>query len=124
MSLLEVRRLERRFPVGKGWLHAVDDVSLEIGAGECVGLVGESGCGKSTLVKLITRLLDPSGGQITFDGRDIGSVPAGRAVKAHGIQPLARVVASGVSALDPEIMRSIISSIITLSPDPLCKPNV
>ncbi len=52
--LLDVKALERRFPVGKGWLHAVDDVSLEIGAGECVGLVGESGCGKSTLVKLIT----------------------------------------------------------------------
>ena len=64
--LLEVKGLERRFPVGSGWLHAVDDVSLEIGAGECVGLVGESGCGKSTLVKLITRLLDPSGGRIAF----------------------------------------------------------
>lgn len=76
--LLDVKRLERRFPVGKGWLHAVDDVSLEIGAGECVGLVGESGCGKSTLVKLITRLLDPTAGRITFDGRDIGAVPATR----------------------------------------------
>jgi len=75
-ALMEVRGLERRFPVGKGWLHAVDGVDLEIGAGECVGLVGESGCGKSTLVRLIARLLDPTGGHIRFEGRDIGAVPA------------------------------------------------
>ena len=75
-ALMEVRGLQRRFPVGKGWLHAVDGVDLEIGAGECVGLVGESGCGKSTLVRLIARLLDPTGGHIHFEGRDIGAVPA------------------------------------------------
>jgi len=75
-ALMEVRGLQRRFPVGKGWLHAVDGVDLEIGAGECVGLVGESGCGKSTLVRLIARLLDPTGGHIRFEGRDIGAVPA------------------------------------------------
>jgi oligopeptide/dipeptide ABC transporter ATP-binding protein len=77
-----VKGLERRFPVGAGWLHAVDDVSLEIRAGECVGLVGESGCGKSTLVRLVTRLLDPSGGRIAFEGRDIGGIPASRFARA------------------------------------------
>jgi oligopeptide/dipeptide ABC transporter ATP-binding protein len=101
MSLLEVRSLERRFPVGKGWLHAVDDVSLEIGEGECVGLVGESGCGKSTLVKLITRLLDPSGGQIAFDGRDIGRVPAGRFARAPERAQIQMVFQDPTDSLNP-----------------------
>ena len=78
--LLDVRALTRRFPVrgARGRLHAVDDVSFSITAGECVGLVGESGCGKSTLVKLIARLLDADDGRIVFDGLDIGAVPAAR----------------------------------------------
>jgi peptide/nickel transport system ATP-binding protein len=57
-------------------LHAVDDVSFSIARGESVGLVGESGCGKSTLVRLITRMLDPTAGDIVFDGRNIGYIPA------------------------------------------------
>jgi peptide/nickel transport system ATP-binding protein len=54
----------------------VDDVSFSIAKGESVGLVGESGCGKSTLVRLITRMLDPTAGDIVFDGRNIGYIPA------------------------------------------------
>ena len=78
--LVEAHELSKRFPVRgtRQWLHAVDDVSFAIARGECVGLVGESGCGKSTLVRLLTRLLDPTGGRIVFDGRDIGGVPARR----------------------------------------------
>ncbi len=57
-------------------LHAVDDVSFNIEAGESVGLVGESGCGKSTLVRLITRMLDPTAGDIIYQGRNIGFIPA------------------------------------------------
>ena len=65
------------FPVGRrGKLHAVDDVNFEIGKGESVGLVGESGCGKSTLVRLIARMLDPTAGDIVFNGRNIGFIPA------------------------------------------------
>jgi len=79
MSLLSVEELQKRYPVGRSrLLHAVDGVSFEIGAGESLGLVGESGCGKSTLVRLITRLIDPSGGRIVFDGVDIGAIPAAR----------------------------------------------
>ena len=66
-ALLQVEALHKRFAVGGkrgAMLHAVDDVSLHIGAGESVGLVGESGCGKSTLVRLLARLLDPSDGRI------------------------------------------------------------
>jgi oligopeptide/dipeptide ABC transporter ATP-binding protein len=93
--------LERRFPVGSGWLHAVDDVSLEIGAGECVGLVGESGCGKSTLVKLITGLLDPSGGRIAFEGRDIGEIPAARFARAPERALIQMVFQDPTDSLNP-----------------------
>ncbi len=78
--LLEAIGLHKRFALGKGprgpHLYAVDDVSLRIGRGESVGLVGESGCGKSTLVRLISRLLDPTEGAIVFGERDIGGIPA------------------------------------------------
>jgi ABC-type oligopeptide transport system ATPase subunit len=65
-ALLQVEALHKRFPVSGrrgAMLHAVDDVSLHVGPGESVGLVGESGCGKSTLVRLLARLLDPSDGR-------------------------------------------------------------
>ena len=78
-ALLNVERLHKRFPVTgrKGaLLHAVDDVSLTIGKGESVGLVGESGCGKSTLVRVLARLLDTTDGRIVFDGNDLAALPA------------------------------------------------
>ena len=76
-NLLDIVELKKHFAVGRrSQLHAVDEVSFEIGKGESVGLVGESGCGKSTLVRLITRMLDPTGGDIVFNGRNIGFIPA------------------------------------------------
>ncbi|KFC75944.1 putative dipeptide/oligopeptide/nickel ABC transporter, ATP-binding protein [Bosea sp. LC85] len=56
--------------------RAVDGISFSIARGETLGLVGESGCGKSTTSMTITRLIDPSGGRIVFDGTDIGAIPA------------------------------------------------
>jgi len=79
--LLQVQRVHKRFPVAGrrgAMLHAVDDVSLNIGLGESVGLVGESGCGKSTLVRLLARLLDSSEGRIVFAGDDLATTPAAR----------------------------------------------
>ena len=77
--LLLVERLYKRYPVGRGsLLHAVDDVSLHINAGESLGLVGESGCGKSTLVRLLARLLDASQGRIVFEGVDLAEIAAKR----------------------------------------------
>lgn len=77
MNVLDCTELRKHFSVGKrSMLHAVDDVDFHIGEGESVGLVGESGCGKSTLVRLITRMLDVSAGDIVYRGRNIGFIPA------------------------------------------------
>lgn len=77
-TLLEVRNLSKYFPLKKGFLNkeigavrAVDNVSFTIKKGETLGLVGESGCGKSTLGKSLLRLIEPSAGQIIFEGVDI-----------------------------------------------------
>jgi peptide/nickel transport system ATP-binding protein len=56
--------------------RAVDGIGFTVARGETLGLVGESGCGKSTTSMMITRLIDPSGGSIVFDGADIGAIPA------------------------------------------------
>ncbi|MDR1874429.1 MAG: ATP-binding cassette domain-containing protein [Synergistaceae bacterium] len=69
--LLETRHLKKYFETPRGLLHAVDDVNIGIEAGKTLGVVGESGCGKSTLGRLILRLLDPTGGEVLFDGRNI-----------------------------------------------------
>jgi peptide/nickel transport system ATP-binding protein len=71
--LLEVQKLAKRFDQGT---PAVADFSMMIEAGESVGLVGESGSGKSTTSRMICRLIDPSEGEIAFEGQSIGHIPA------------------------------------------------
>ncbi len=68
--------LRRAFTRQKASVQAVSDVDLTIARGETVGLVGESGCGKSTLGRTLLRLLEPSAGQVLFEGRDITQVDA------------------------------------------------
>lgn len=71
-NLIEVRNLKKYFEVKrKGMLHAVDDISFEIRAGETLGLVGESGCGKSTVGNVIMGLLPATDGEILLDGQNI-----------------------------------------------------
>jgi ABC-type oligopeptide transport system ATPase subunit len=88
MALLEVRNLSKTFPGEESRLggkagasakgvRAVDDVSLEIHAGETLGLIGESGSGKSTLGRLILRLIEPTSGAIRFDGHDLTKLTTG-----------------------------------------------
>ncbi len=78
-TLVSIDHLKLYFPIREGIIfrrevarvHAVDDVTLRLRAGQTLGLVGESGCGKTTLARTIVRLLDPSDGSIQFEGRDI-----------------------------------------------------
>jgi len=69
--LLDVKNLKKYFKTPKGMLHAVDDVTFTIDAGKTLGIVGESGCGKTTAGRAILRLIEPTGGEINFDGIDI-----------------------------------------------------
>jgi oligopeptide transport system ATP-binding protein len=78
MSLLEIRDLKKHFPVGeglfsrnKGAVKAVDGVSLTVEEGETLGIVGESGCGKSTLGRTILRLIEPTSGEVVFQGKNL-----------------------------------------------------
>lgn len=87
MPLVEIRNLTKTYsqgesvfpgkPIGRSAVRAVDDVSLDIYAGETLGLVGESGSGKSTLGRLTLRLIEPSSGSIRFEGRDLLAAGSG-----------------------------------------------
>ncbi|MDX3243114.1 dipeptide ABC transporter ATP-binding protein [Streptomyces sp. ME18-1-4] len=91
--LLKVSGLQKHFPIKKGLLqrqvgavHAVDGIDFEVRSGETLGVVGESGCGKSTMGRLITRLLEPTGGKVEFQGKDITHLGV------NGMRPLRRDV--------------------------------
>jgi peptide/nickel transport system ATP-binding protein/oligopeptide transport system ATP-binding protein len=90
--IVELRDVRMHFPVRSGGLlrrhtaavRAVDGVSLAVYPGETLGVVGESGCGKSTTGRVMTRLLEPTGGQVLFEGRDITHL------SARNLRPLRR----------------------------------
>ncbi len=109
VPLLEVRNLTKIFPLGesafgggaKGEVRAVDDISLDIHAGETLGLVGESGSGKSTLGRLALRLIEPTSGSIQFDGRDLLNASPGdlRRLRRH----MQIIFQDPFSSLDPRM---------------------
>ncbi|MFC5147897.1 ABC transporter ATP-binding protein [Streptomyces aureoversilis] len=90
-ALLTVEDLVKHFPITKGLLRrqvgavqAVDGLTFDVRTGETLGVVGESGCGKSTMGRLITRLLEPTGGRVAFQGKDISHLGVA------GMRPLRR----------------------------------
>jgi oligopeptide/dipeptide ABC transporter ATP-binding protein len=79
--LVSVRNLKKSFPIKKGVfarqvgaVQAVSDVSFDVARGETLGVVGESGCGKTTTGRTILRLIEPTSGEIRFEGRDVNSM--------------------------------------------------
>ena len=77
-NILEVKHLKKYFKTARGTLHAVDDVSFTIEKGKTLGIVGESGCGKSTTGRAILRLLEPTDGQVIFNGQDITALSSSK----------------------------------------------
>ena len=107
MALIEVRNLTKIFPhvespfggKARGGVRAVDDVSLDIHAGETLGLVGESGSGKSTLGRLILRLIEPTAGEILYDGRDLLAAERGEMRRSR--RDLQIIFQDPFASLDP-----------------------
>jgi oligopeptide/dipeptide ABC transporter ATP-binding protein len=101
-GFLKVIGLRKRFPVGRGaMLHAVDDVDFDLAEGESLGIIGESGSGKSTIARLIARLVDPTAGQIHFEGGDIGAIPARRFAGDNARKSIQLVFQSAGDSLNP-----------------------
>ncbi len=80
-ALVEVKGLKKHFPIQGGvlsrtvgYVYAVDGVTFDVRKGETMGLVGESGCGKTTVGRCVLRLLEPTEGEILFEGRDVVSL--------------------------------------------------
>ncbi len=106
--LLSVRGLKKHFPVKQGllkrtsgYLQAVDGVDLEVRRGETLGLVGESGCGKSTLGRTLLRLIEPTEGEITFDGVEL--VGLGNKALKDMRRHMQIVFQDSVGSLDPRM---------------------
>ena len=114
-ALIEVRDLVKHFPIKRGLIFqrqigavkAVDGVSFDVEQGETLGLVGETGCGKSTTARLLCRLMDPTSGTITFDGRDIGTLKSDELKALH--RDMQMVFQDPYSSLNP---RKTVGSII------------
>ena len=108
LPLLSVKNLRKSFPIRKGVfgrqtgaVQAVNDVSFDVARGETLGVVGESGCGKTTAGRAILRLIEPTSGELFFDGKDL------RALDARGLRAIRRemqiIFQDPVSSLNPRM---------------------
>lgn len=100
-TILSIRYLKKYFPVKDGMLHAVDDVSLDIQRGTTLGVVGESGCGKSTLGRVIIHLLEPTDGQIFFEGEDVSAPSKARLKELR--KDMQMIFQDPFSSIDPRM---------------------
>lgn len=114
-ALIETKNLKRYFPHRLGFVHAVDDVSLKIKAGETLGVVGESGCGKSTLGRAILRLHEPTSGDVLFEGKSILGLKGNEFRKIQ--KDMQMIFQDPYSSLNP---RMSVSQLIT-EPLKVCK---
>ena len=100
IPLIETVDLKKYFKVGdKSFLHAVDEINMKVYAGETIGVVGESGCGKSTLGRTILRLIEPTSGQILYNGDDIAKYNAHQMKRMR--QELQIIFQDPYASLDP-----------------------
>jgi oligopeptide/dipeptide ABC transporter ATP-binding protein len=108
--LLEARHLTKHFPArdGKGIVRAVQDVSFALARGRTLGIVGESGCGKSTVAKLLLRLIEPTEGEVLFDGENLRSLDAGALRRRR--RDIQIVFQDPYGSLDPRMKVSAIIS--------------
>ena len=98
-TILEVKNLTKYFKTKRGMLHAVDDISFTLERGKTLGLVGESGCGKSTTGRTILRLIEPTSGEIIFEGKDINKLN-NRELR-HARKDMQLIFQDPYSSLDP-----------------------
>ena len=114
--LLDVRNLKKYFNTPKGSLHAVDGVSFTIERGKVLGVVGESGCGKSTTGRAILRLIEPTSGEVYFEGKDVTKMSK-KEMKAMR-KDMQLIFQDPFSSLDPRM------SVAALIREPIIRNNL
>lgn len=111
-NILEVRGLKKYFKTNRGMLHAVDNVNFTIERGKTLGVVGESGCGKSTMGRSLLRLVEPTAGEVIFNGKDV--VKASKSEMRHLRRDMQIIFQDPFSSLDPRktVLETIAEPII------------
>lgn len=99
IPLIETRNLKKYFKVSGGMLHAVDNINLKIYPGKTIGVVGESGCGKSTLGRTILRLIEPTSGDVLYNGESI--IPYSKAQMRNMRKNMQIIFQDPYSSIDP-----------------------